>query len=68
MSTPTSHVSTYSRYIGRVGALAAALGIGVMVISLPGLAVADTTATSSDPSSTSSESSTSSPSGRDVVR
>jgi hypothetical protein len=47
MSTPTSHVSTYSRYIGRVGALAAALGIGMAVVTSPGLASADTTDSSS---------------------
>ena len=41
MSTPTSHVSTYGHYIGRVGALAAALGIGVMVVTSPGVASAD---------------------------
>jgi hypothetical protein len=59
MSTSISHVSTYSRYIGRVGALAAALGIGVMVVASPGLAAADTTGTSSESSSTGSASSTS---------
>jgi hypothetical protein len=60
MSTPTSHVSTYSRYVGRVGALAAALGIGVMVVTSPGVAAADATDTSSESSSTSSANSTSS--------
>ena len=59
MSTPTSHVSTYSRHVGRVGALAAALGIGAMVITSPGLAAADTTGTSSESSPTDSASSTS---------
>jgi hypothetical protein len=43
-SNPTvSHVSAYSRHIGRVGALAVALGIGVMVANTPGVAAADTT-------------------------
>jgi hypothetical protein len=47
MSTLTSHTSsTYSRYIGRVGALAAALGIGMAVITSPGLALADGTESS----------------------
>src|SRR6476646_218388 len=42
MGTSNSHISSYSRYIGRVGALAAALGIGVMVFAPPGVATADT--------------------------
>ena len=41
MSTGSSQVSTYGRYVGRVGAMAAALGIGVMVITFPGVAHAD---------------------------
>jgi VCBS repeat-containing protein len=47
MGISTSHVNTYSRYIGRVGALAATLGIGVMVATSPGLASADTSTSSS---------------------
>lgn len=60
MSTQTSYASTYGRYIGRVGALAAALGIGVVVATSPGLAAADATGASSESSSTSSAHSTSS--------
>ena len=57
MTTQTSHVSsTYGRYIGRVGALATALGIGVMVVTSPGLA-------SADPSDSSSTSTDASPAG-----
>ena len=40
-NSTTSYVSTYSRHIGRVGALAAALGIGLMVATSPGVASAD---------------------------
>ena len=32
----------YSRYVGRVGALAVALGVGVAIASMPGVAFADT--------------------------
>ena len=35
----------YSRYVGRVGALAIALGVGVAVPSVPGVAWADDAAT-----------------------
>ena len=38
-----SHIVTYGRHIGRVGALAAALGIGLMVATSPGVASADST-------------------------
>ena len=41
----TTRVSAYSRHIGRVGALAAALGIGLMVATSPGIASADSTST-----------------------
>ncbi|WP_445166145.1 Ig-like domain-containing protein [Mycolicibacterium sp. Dal123E01] len=34
--------TTYSRYVGRVGALAFALGVGVAVANNPGVALADT--------------------------
>jgi hypothetical protein len=44
MNTQTSQVSRHARYIGRVGALAAALGIGLMVGTTPGVASADSTA------------------------
>ena len=55
MNTPTSHVSIYGRYIGRVGALAAALGIGVMVVTAPGVATADPSSSTGDTSSSSSD-------------
>jgi hypothetical protein len=47
MSTMNSS-STYGRYVGRVGAMAAALGIGVMIVTFPGVASADSTGTSTD--------------------
>lgn len=53
----TSQTGTYSRYVGRVGALAAALGIGAMIIASPGLASADATGTGSESSSSASTSS-----------
>ena len=55
MNTPTSHVSIYGRYIGRVGALAAALGIGVMVVTAPGVATADPSSSTGDTSTSSSD-------------
>ena len=45
----TTHVSAYSRHIGRVGALAAALGIGLMVATSPGVASADSHPTTTSP-------------------
>ena len=52
----------YARHIGRVGALAVTLGVGVAIASTPGIAYADTTdgssTSSGDSSSTSSSSST----------
>lgn len=57
MSTPSLRTSTYGRYVGRVGALAAALGIGVVVATSPGVASADTTGSSSGSESGSSASS-----------
>ncbi len=45
LSKPFTQSSTCSRYVGRVGALAAALGIGVMVATSAGMATADSTAT-----------------------
>src|SRR4051794_13489598 len=47
------------RYIGRVGALAATLGIGVMVVTSQGVASADSAGTSSGASSADSASATS---------
>ena len=44
-----TRVSAYSRHIGRVGALAAALGIGLMVATSPGVASADSTSTATSP-------------------
>jgi hypothetical protein len=59
MTTQTSHVSTYGRYVGRVGALAATLGIGVFVITTPGVASADSSSSSSTSRDTSANSSAS---------
>lgn len=39
--SPFIPAGTYSRYVGRVGALAFALGIGVAVVTMPGVARAD---------------------------
>src|SRR3954466_12808248 len=47
MSTHTSTASTYGRHVGRIGALAAALGIGLFVATPPGIASAETTGTDS---------------------
>ena len=59
-STVSSHpaASSYARYVGRVGALAVALGVGAAVVSMPA-AFADTTGSAgstgnADASSTSS--------------
>jgi hypothetical protein len=60
MSTQKSQVNAYGRYVGRVGALAAALGIGVIGVTSPGIANADSTGSSS---SSSNDSSTSSSNG-----
>ena len=46
----------YAKYVGRVGALAVTLGVGVAMASTPGIAYAET---SGPPSSTSDSSSTS---------
>lgn len=59
-------VPNYARHIGRVGALAVALGIGVAITNNAGIAVADTTGASSAASSSTASSPTageSSPSG-----
>ncbi|MCV7173113.1 hypothetical protein H7I41_24630 [Mycobacterium manitobense] len=44
----TASPTMYARYVGRVGALAVALGVGVAVASTPGVAWADETSTSTD--------------------
>ena len=46
-SKADTHVNRYGRHIGRVGALAVALGIGVAVASTPGVAWADDTGSAS---------------------
>ena len=61
MNTPTSHVSIYGRYIGRVGALAAALGIGMMVVTAPGVATADSSSSTGDTASSSADATGASP-------
>lgn len=50
--------STYARFIGRVGGLAVALGIGTAIANSPGLAVADDGPSSDQGASSSAESST----------
>ncbi len=50
----------YCRYVGRVGALAVALGVGAAVASMPAVALADTTGSSGSSSSTSSSAGSSS--------
>ncbi len=56
MSTQNTQVGPYARYIGRVGALAAALGIGVMVATSPGIANADSAGASASSSASDSSS------------
>lgn len=51
MGTQKTHHTTYGRYVGRVGALAATLGIGVLVGTCPAIAGADTGDTSAESSS-----------------
>src|SRR4051794_36403397 len=48
-------VMGYAKHIGRIGALAVALGIGTAVAGTPGVAWADTPGSSSDSSSTGSD-------------
>jgi hypothetical protein len=59
----------YARHIGRVGALAVTLGVGVALASSPGIAYADTSGSSStgDSSSTSTSSSTNTSDSRDTA-
>lgn len=59
---PKPPASDYSRYVGRVGALAVALGIGAAIAAMPGAAFADTGSEGSE-GSTGSSSSDSSGSG-----
>lgn len=60
MTSEYRPVSNYARYIGRVGALAAALGIGVLGAASPGLASAETSGAGTE-SSSSADSSTTKP-------
>lgn len=54
----------YARYIGRIGALAVTLGVGVAIANTPGIAYADTAGSSkTDASSTSASDTNSSPTG-----
>ncbi len=50
MSTQNTQVGPHARYVGRVGALAAALGIGVMIAASPGIANADSAGASASSS------------------
>ena len=64
---------TYARFIGRVGALAVALGIGTAVVNNPGLAVADdapssdSSASTSDATGAAGSAQTTSPGGQDTA-
>jgi Protein of unknown function (DUF1214) len=49
--TTTSSFSNYARFVGRVGALAVALGIGVAIADSPAIASAETGSSSPDASS-----------------
>ena len=62
LCSASSRPTAYAKYIGRVGALAVALGIGGAIAIAPGMARADesSSAASSDDSSTSAESAASS--------
>ena len=57
--------SAYARYIGRVGALAVALGVSGAVATTPGVAWADESPSAASSSSAASESNPSSPSASD---
>lgn len=59
--------SGYSRYVGRVGALAVALGIGAAMASVPGVAAADATGPVGSGGSTADAGSNSSSSGSATV-
>lgn len=54
----------YARYIGRIGALAVTLGVGVALASSPGVAYAETSGSSSTSDSSSTSTSSTSPSDR----
>ena len=54
VSASESMTRGYSRYVGRVGALAVALGVGSAVVSIP-IALADTTGSSGSVGSGSSD-------------
>lgn len=55
-SSPKPAASGYSRYVGRVGALAVGLGVGAAVASMPAVAFADTTGSAGSTGSSSSAS------------
>ncbi|HEY7053671.1 MAG TPA: hypothetical protein VH496_16280 [Mycobacterium sp.] len=63
MSTAISHRTSSSRYIGRVGTLAAALGIGVMLATSPGIASATPAGSPSTPGDTTNSTGTTSDTG-----
>lgn len=62
--TPTS-TPRYARYVGRVGGLAVALGIGVAIAHNPAAAIADDGSGGSDSSSSSSSSSSTASEGKE---
>jgi hypothetical protein len=47
--------ASYARYVGRVGALAVALGVGAAIASTPLMALADTTGSSDSASDTTTQ-------------
>src|SRR6476620_5594996 len=60
---PAPPTSSYARYVGRVGALAIALGVGAAIGSMPAVACADTTGSPVSTGSSSSSPSSSAAAG-----
>ena len=63
-----SATNNAATYIGRIGGLAVALGVGAAIASGTGIAYADTTSSDSSSSSSDSSASTSSDSGKDSAK
>jgi len=57
VTVPKAPPSVYSVYVGRVGALAVALGVGAAIASMPAIAFADTTGSGGSTNAISSSSS-----------
>ena len=62
-AVPTGPPSAHSSYVGRVAALAVALGVGVAIASMPAVASADTTGSGGSAGSSSSSQAGASPDG-----